>query len=207
MTAALNKVIRQAVARQAPYGAFHVDWQNPDALAKHRFCEPTVVEPDKNRGDTWFFHLSHICDTPSKWCDALCWALDHCVKSCKQLQIKYQTDPISIARGRNNALWDPLSVLSNDSDVHVAMLSEVGRIFHPTYEAHTHIRDVIEGMLDLDAVQISAAPPVIATNAYEDQCRSTDLDVVALCIRHYRSESHTYHSVGTRASVDSSADI
>nr|OQO32259.1 hypothetical protein B0A51_00507 [Rachicladosporium sp. CCFEE 5018] len=204
MTAALNIVIQQAVARQAPYGAFYVDWQNRDALAKHRFCEPTVVEPDKNRGDTWFFHLSHICNTPTKWCDALCSALEHYVKSCKQLQIKYQTDPMSMARGRNNALWDPLSVLSNDSDVPVVMLSEIGRIFHPTYEAHTHIRDVIEGMLDLDAVQIFTAPPIIATNVTLPKPTKTNVVRPTWMLSRYLSDTIASSPTPTSAAAGTS---
>ncbi|KAK6417952.1 hypothetical protein LTR95_017261, partial [Oleoguttula sp. CCFEE 5521] len=172
MTAALNIVIQQAVARQAPYGALYVDWQSPDALATHRFCEPTVVEPDKHRGDTWFFHISHICDTPSKW---------------------------------DNAHWDPLPVLSNDSDVHVAMLLEIGRIFHHTYEAHTHIRDVIEGMLDLDAVQIFAAPPVIATNVTLQKPTKTNVARPTWMLSRYVSDTIAPSPTPTSASAGTSS--
>ncbi|OQO06783.1 hypothetical protein B0A48_08571 [Cryoendolithus antarcticus] len=106
-----------------------------------------------------------------------------------------------MARGRNNALWDPLSVLSNDSDVHVVMLSEIGRIFHPTYEAHTHIRDVIEGMLDLDAVQIFTAPPIIATNVTLPKPTKTNVVRPTWILLRYSSDTIASSPTPTSASA------
>ncbi|KAF2429973.1 hypothetical protein EJ08DRAFT_670707 [Tothia fuscella] len=142
MSVGLNAAIEEAVNLNKDQGVRFIDIQAGGALDGHRFCEPSIKEPDQQNDKLWFWHYPYN-EPPDDDLDSILQSAYRNattgLATMDDVHNKYQTEADLM-----NAVFD--AVDPGNEGIQDPFWLRVGKrvkMFHPQVAFNIHIKDLI----------------------------------------------------------------